>query len=250
MRPAPPRGGGRDGYILVEALAAIALGALVLSALVSFTGVLRRAADRAAASVETMEISGRTLDTLTRELRLATRRRFAAAGADGDEQQQRPFVFTGTPDRVVFTLDPVQASGLKAPVVVAYQVDANGDLLRAEGALPATAQNIGAVRLGTVERVDPGAERLRFAYVDAAPGAEVITDDWTNPLKMPAAVRITRLNGATLLPIATLRVPLLIDAEAGCADPDKGFCSRVAASKPGAGQPPRSGGQRPDNPEP
>jgi type II secretory pathway pseudopilin PulG len=278
------RGDPRGGFLLVEALAALALGALILTALLSLTGILRRSADRAAASVETMEVSGRTLATVAGEIRRASRRRWAAepgesgtggspprppaggqprtgpqsgeaepagegqsAGEGGgglsEAQARRPFVFSGAPDRVLFALTPEQASGLRAPVLVAYQIDASGAVLRAEAALPADATGPGSVRLGPVSRIDPGPERLRFAFVDRRPdGGEVIVDAWSDPLRMPAAVRIDRTDAATGAPLGALRAPLLLDGEPGCADPQKGFCSRVAkAPRDGAARAGRPG---------
>ncbi|RXF70284.1 PulJ/GspJ family protein [Hansschlegelia zhihuaiae] len=274
---------GSEGFLLIEALSAFALSALILVALLSLMGLLRRSADRAAASVETMEVTGRTLATIAGEIRLASRRRWAAEpglqggpargpaqpapradedpdgrrrptqGARQDEaeggeggpgqseaQRNRPFVFSGSPDRVLFALNPEQASGFRAPVLVAYQIDPSGAVLRAEGALPPNATGPGAVRLGPVARIEPGPERLRFAYVERQPnGGEVIVDVWANPLQMPAAVRIDRTDPATGLLLGSLRTPLLLDGEPGCAEPQKSFCSRVEKAQAAAGQTPQ-----------
>ena len=254
---------GRDGFMLVEALAALALGALVLTALLSFTGIMRRSADAAAARLQTMEVSGRTVATVANEVRSAARLRWAAElaptgpaatrttqpaaprravdgepaeggeggtsnGGRSERQESRAFVFSGTPERLLFALLPEQASGLRAPVLVAYQIDPSGATLRAEGAVPATATGPAAVKLGPVLRIDPGPERLRFAFVDRQPnGGEVIVDAWAEPKRMPAAVRIDRTDPRTGLVLGSIRVPLVIDGEPGCADPGKGFCSRV-----------------------
>lgn len=276
---------GRDGFMLVEALAALALGALVLAALLSFTGIMRRSADTAAARLQIMEVSGRTVATVANEVRNATRLRWAAEpapagraasrtgqpaqpaatrrviegdaaeGGDGEtpsgsgrseRQERRTFVFSGTPDRLLFALAPDQASGLRAPVLVAYQVDPSGATLRAEGAVPATATGPSDVKLGPVLRIDPGPERLRFAFVDRQPnGGEVIVDAWAEPKRMPAAVRIDRTDPRTGVVLGSVRVPLVIDGEPGCADPDKGFCSRVERKGQANGDPPAPGAQRP-----
>lgn len=289
---------GRDGFLIVEALAALGLGALILVALLTLTGMLRLSADRAAARVETIEVSGRTIATIANEVREATRRRWAAepesavdrpfaigarrsangqtGGArqtaqqrqpqseDGDGQSRpegqgegqgpeldpaqlkRPFVFSGGPDRLAFALSPVQATGLREDVLVAWQIDEAGAALRAEGPLPATATGVAAVSLGPVARVEPGPERLRFAYVARQPsGDEVVTDAWTETLKMPDAVRIDRLDPRTLVLIGSLRVPIMINGEPGCANPQKGFCSHAPAGgeRGGAGRRPPADGQ-------
>lgn len=279
------RGGGREGFLLVEALSALAISALLITALLSFTGMLRRSADRTALRVETLESSNRTVWTIASEVRQAARTRWApeqrdpsagkpdqtgrqqggrdprAAGrgpaeADGEEQtggraqaqgepqgQKQPdrnFVFSGAPDRLIFALAAEQADGLRAPVMVAYQIDASGAVLRAEGGIRPEDKGPEAVRLGAVMRVDPGPERLRFAYVDKDPtGLETIIDAWTETRRMPVAVRIDRQDPATGVVTGSLRVPILLSGEPGCADPDMGFCSRVAKTDPkdAGGQP-------------
>lgn len=294
------RRAGRDGFLLIEALSALALGALILVAMLSLTGLLRRSADRAAWGVEVSEISTRTVGTIARELRQAQRRRWAAppqaAGAqptprptqpsaqptgqtapanpaaraqqmnaaggpqgegapEGETQSAppRPFVFSGAPDRVTFALTPRQDSGLRAPVFVAYQVEDTGAILRAEAPLRFDAMGPAGVELGPVARIDPGPERLRFAYVLRDPaGGETILDAWSDPMKMPAAIRIDRFDAATGRPVGSLRVPLLIDAEPGCAG-QRGQCSRVEVSAQGqdASDPARTGepgAQQPDPP--
>ncbi len=60
-------------------------------------------------------------------------------------------------------------------------------------------------------------------------------DDWKERSRMPTAVRIAVVaRDGTIL--ESTRVPLLVDAEPGCAVPGKGFCSL-----PGAEQQPKDG---------
>lgn len=313
MSRLPRSRGGRDGFMIAEALSALALGALVLLALATFAGMLRRSADRAAARVETLEVSDRTVLTIAREARRATRRRWAAPpesaaaaraptvgrpqvqrrpgadqrsqnyGEDGDgrstrsqsqnrngdqdggdnqeaqgeqdgldeAQRERPFVFSGAPDRLYFALAPEQADGLRADVVVAWQIDEAGAALRAEAPLPAAALGPEDVSLGPVARVAPGPEKLRFAFIAREDGGdEVVTDTWSEPKRMPDAIRIDRLDPTSLAVIGSLRVPIELEAEPGCADPAKGYCSRQqpggagGRTKPGA-QPRGDGGEPP-----
>ena len=269
------RAKGRDGFLMVEALTALALSALLIAALLSFTGLLRRSADRAAFKVEVMETTNRTVLTIANEIRRASRQRWApeqrpAAGAtptprgqptnrngepdrtggrasggddeaaqnrerpdpEGQQQQEkepdRNFVFSGTPQQVTFALAPEQLDGLRAPVMVIYQVDSQGAVLRAEGAIRAGAKGRADVRLSPVAKVQPGPERLKFAYVDKDPtGNETVTDEWLDPRRMPAAVRIDRMDAATGAPISSLRVPILLSGEPGCVNPELAFCSRA-----------------------
>ncbi|PZQ14148.1 MAG: hypothetical protein DI565_11980 [Ancylobacter novellus] len=289
------RGGGRDGFLLAEALSALALSALLMVALLAFTGLLRRSADRAAWRVETMEVSGRTVLTIASEIRQATRARWApierapsaatptpaaqgarASQTGGDDggnlnrpaqsagvqdpdaqqpqgQQQQPdrdFVFTGTPDRMIFALAPEQATGLRAPVMVVWQFDAAGATLRAEGPIRPEAKSAGDVPLGPVARIEPGPERLRFAYIDRDPaGTELIVDAWTDRRRMPVAVRIDRSDTASGVSLGSLRVPILLTGEPGCAAPDQGFCSRVDRQQAQGGSAAQPGRPAPGAPQ-
>lgn len=303
-------GGGRDGFLLVEALSALAISALLIAALLSFTGLLRRSADRAALRVETLEATNRTVWTIASEIRQATRLRWApqerpaaaatptpaaappgqrgapqggppgqfnapprapngedgpdqtgggqqppAGGQQGAEQQpDRDFVFSGGPDRLIFALAPEQADGLRAAVMVVYQIDPSGAVLRAEGGIRPEDKGADAVRLGPVLRVEPGPERLRFAYVEKdGHGNETVAEDWTDARRMPAAVRIDRVDPASGQLVGSLRAPILLTGEPGCVDPGQGFCSRESKPKPAAaqagGRPAQNGG-RPPNGQP
>jgi general secretion pathway protein J len=226
---------------VVEALATLALSALLLGALISLSAGLFRVGDKVAAKVETLEIDGRTIAALAREFRMAAPLRWAGEG------DNRAFVFGGTPDRIMFALTPEQPSGLRAAIVVLYQRADNGDLLRAEGPLPVGASTLAEVELGPVSRIPRGADDLRLAYVGRAPGGgEIVADDWSNPKDMPAAIRIDRIERGAGTRLASLRVPLLMDAEPGCADPQQGLCSRVPRKAKPAGQeePPPGAGAR------
>lgn len=290
IRRAARRARRRDGFVLIETLAALTLGGLLLAALVMLTGMLRRSADAAALRVETMEVSGRTLTTIATEVRQATRRRWAADPADvaasasdreaiaqaprvqrpaqqssqdrqqgsgvtqqdpqgdGEDQEldpaqrKRRFVFSGTPERLTFALSPLQANGLRADVLVIWQIESSGAALRAEGELLATALGAADVKLGPVARVAPGPERLRFAFVGPVEsGGEVVTDSWTDAARMPAAVRIDRLDPQSLQVVGSVRIPIELDGEPGCADPVKAFCSHEGGATSGSGAPAATG---------
>jgi hypothetical protein len=75
------RGTDRSGFLLVEALAALSISAFILLGLTSTISLMMRGADRTAARAEEIEIAGRTLAALDREIRLAARPRWSGPAA-------------------------------------------------------------------------------------------------------------------------------------------------------------------------
>jgi hypothetical protein len=213
----------RGGFLLVEALASMAIGALIIAALAALIGTVLRLGDRTAQGVETLETTGRALSALEGEIRLAARARLAGDGP-------KAFVFAGAPDRIVFAIDRMQEDGLTRAFAVAWQsapTDGIVRLLRSEAPLPPGTGSLTAVSFPPAAEIYAGPAGIRFSYFKAqADGSgEVLVDTWTEPGKMPTAVRLalTRISDGALLD--TLRVPILADGEPGCAVPGQGFCS-------------------------
>ncbi len=229
------RGSARGGFLLLEALTTLALGALVIAGLSTVIVLMLRFSDRTAADLGRREVLGRALQTVEQEIRDMARLRLGGA-------QDAPFLFSGHPDRLLFTLDRLDDNGLDAPVAVAYRTgtrDGVTRLARAEAAVPPAATDAAALVFGKPATVYAGDRGIRFAFFAPQPdgSGEVLMDDWKQPAKMPTAVRI-----AVIAPDGTIeestRVPLLVDAEPGCAVPGKGFCSLPGAeqqAKDGAG---------------
>ena len=69
---------------------------------------------------------------------------------------------------------------------------------------------------------------MRFAYFSrATSGKESLVDIWNLANEMPAAVRVAMMNPNTGRIIMSIRIPLMIDAESGCAAPSVARCSYV-----------------------
>jgi general secretion pathway protein J len=228
--PRAPRHRGSSGYLLVETLATLAISAAVLAGLASALGLVLRTGDRAAARVEEMERSGRAVAAMARDIRHLARLRWSGAA-------RRSFVFSGEPDRILFARWTRDADGFPAAEVVVLQslaTDAGGRLLKATAPLPTGAAILSDLRVGPAEEVYSGPSLIRLAYV-ARPengGAEILVDAWPSATALPVAVRIGILDPATGRLASSVRVPVLVEAEPGCAAPKTAFCSRVDPSKP------------------
>ena len=236
------RGSARCGFLLVEALATLAISAMILAGLASVVALVLRAGDRTAAGAEQLETSGRAFDAMVREIGLATRARWAGAN-------RRAFVFQGGPDRILFSRIRRAAGEPGSAIVVTIQAApgaGSGRILRAEAPLlPGMNSPDELVFLPAQQLGDRGAE-VAFTYVAPADGeaGEVALPFWSVPTALPSAVLVTLLQQPGGRVVSRLRVPLPLDAEPGCAAPEGAFCSRgepKAAAAPSPALVPASG---------
>ncbi len=224
-----PPCGRQAGFLVVEALATFAISALILAGLASLLGVMLRAADRAADRVQDLETTARAVAALRRDIQLLARARWSGAAP-------RSFVFAGEPEKIMFAQSVPQGSGFRTATVVVIQsvgIDAGGRLLRTEAALTPGAASLRELHFSPARNLQEGRSTVRFAYFARARegGSEVLVDHWPSAVQLPAAVRIGIVDPATGGLLSSVRVPIRVDAEAGCAAPDIAFCSRADPKK-------------------
>jgi general secretion pathway protein J len=184
---------------------------------------MARQADLTAQRTERLDVADRGLAAIARDLEAATRARWGGPG-------RRGFVFTGSPGRVLFALDRPDADRLSRAVLLqSGETERGGSVLRAEAALSPLDRDATALAFGPAHSLYAGPAQVRFAYVAAASagGPEILLDDWTISDALPVAVRVAFTDPASGALLSSLRVPLRIEAEPGCAAPRKAFCSRV-----------------------
>lgn len=231
------RGRGRAGFLMVEALATLAISAFILTALATMLNMALRAADRTAAAVSLVEQTGRAILAVERELRVVARVRFAA-------QAPAPFVFAGSPDRITFVTHGPSPNGMRRGTAVTWRSfsDRSGSwLTRQEAPLVPGLTSGEALNFGRQELVSTGAQEVRFAYFGPAasgPG-EVLVDTWTNPQRMPNAIRLSLIDPGSRVIVSSVRIPIRVDAEPACVAPEGRICSLV----------PSSAGEKSDRPE-
>lgn len=229
-RPFPARSGAdAAGFVLVEALASLAISALVVAALASLIGLILRSADHAARMIDDSERIDRTFAAVSRDVDALVRGRWAGAS--------NGFAFTGLSDRIMFVRRPYVGS--IDPEVVAYQNDALGDanrLLRAEATFRPGAASLSDLRFGPTETVVQSRERWVFAYGgELSPGVETFSDSWNDANHLPSAIRLSLRDEATGRDVVSLRMPLRAEAEPACAaGAGHGYCS-VRRSQSGGG---------------
>lgn len=217
------------GFLLVEALTSMAIGALLLVALGSLVSFVLRASDRTASTSQAIEETSRIFSALSDRIETITPQRWAGARAG--------FVFEGTETTLFFArLPKASEAGTGSSLVI---LAGDGPILREEERpLPPDATGLPDVmgrETGTRATVFEQGYTVRFAYFSRLPdGQEALTDRWSGRSKMPVAIRITLMD-ALGRGQGSLRVPLRVDAEPGCAAPGQGVCSLVpdAPSTPG-----------------
>lgn len=215
-RQSSDRGDGREGFLLAEALVTMAIGAFVLVALVSLVQLAARTDERTKNLSQRVEMETRALEALARDLRPVLRVRWSGTDA--------PFVFAGNADAVRFATRD-EANGEIRLVDLRAEP---GRVLRTSAVLPPDAAGPDGLIDGLTSGIETGSDQVRFTYIQTlTSGAEVRTDVWDAPHAMPAAVEIAFLEPRSGAPRSTLRVPLAIDAEPGCAAPRRAPCSYV-----------------------
>ncbi|WP_238245726.1 PulJ/GspJ family protein [Methylobacterium iners] len=203
----------------------MAIGAVILVGVGSLLGLMSRQADLTAQQTDRVDAATRGLAAMSRDLETVARARWAGPGPRG-------FVFTGSPNRVLLALDRLDADRLGQTAAVLLQSSETrdgGSVFRAEAPLSPLDRDASTLDFGPARSLYAGPARVRFAYVGAvsAGGPELVLDDWPISDAMPVAVRIAFTDPASGSTLSSLRVPLRIEAEPGCAVPRKAFCSRV-----------------------
>ncbi|KQT60135.1 hypothetical protein ASG52_18630 [Methylobacterium sp. Leaf456] len=217
----------RGGFLMVEALAVLAISAAILLALGSLTRLMLHQADAVAERTTRLERAEQGLSALSRDIG-----RMARARWDGPERER--FVFAGEPWRMLFALDRPAADGsaLGETVAVLLRSDRNGAggrLIRAEAPLVPGLTGADALAFGPERVLYEGPARIRFAYVaprtDTTP--ELIVDAWPPVGPPPVAVRVGLADPAGGDVASALRVPVRAEGEPGCVRARTHYCSRT-----------------------
>lgn len=227
-RPSVVRNRNRNrsaGFLLVEALATLAISAAILAALGSLLGMMSRHADLLALRAERLDVSSRALAAIARDIESMARVRWAGPGP-------RAFAFVGLSDRILFAVDRLDESRRPTTVAVLLQSAPSTQgmsVLRGEASLSPTSRAAAQLDFGESSTLYTGREPVRFAYVKASTvgGPEVLIDEWVEDDSLPTAIRVAFTDPATGDVLSSLRVPIRVEAEPGCAAPRKAYCSRV-----------------------
>ncbi len=211
-----PRSVGAEserGFTLIEALVALALTGLVLSALATITAQWLPGWNRGLDRIQRNEMVAVALERIAADI--------AAAEFVPPNREQKAPLFEGTGLSVSFVRTALGPNaGLGLEVVRIGETSDRRQLVTVRSRAPFTPLAQGGPAVGQLRFADPVVllrppYRLSFAY--AGPD-RIWKDDWRDVDRLPAAVRLTVRDAASerVLPVSTVAV-IHVDAPAsGC----------------------------------
>ena len=194
------------------------ISAFILVALVSTVSLVSRASDRTAKASQEIEHISRVIASLRRDVAQAEPVRWA--GPDTG------FVFSGSENEVTFARHRLLSVGARSYVVIRLESDSTGLYRRQTQLFPQSA-GFAELALGDRQTLLKGQNGVRFAYFDRlASGQEALVDSWSDPTRMPVAIRVSLRGTAGE---RSTRIALSVQAEPGCAEADMSGCPLAEA---------------------
>ena len=205
------------GFTLIEALVALALTGLVLSALATLTAQFLPNWNRGIDRIQHSELIGISMQRIAADLAAAE---FIPAGSD---EKKKP-LFEGTPLSVTFVRTAIGPNaGIGLDLVRIGETTDRGHLVTVRSRAGFTPLPKGTSPSEQLHLADPvvllrAPVRLSFAY--AGPD-KVFRDDWHDADKLPVAIRLTVRDTASehVLAVSTV-TPVHVDTPAGQSDDD------------------------------
>jgi general secretion pathway protein J len=214
---------GEAGFTLIEALVALALTGLVLSALATLTAQFLPNWNRGIDRIQHSELIGISMQRIAADLAAAE---FIPAGGDdkNEKDKKKKPLFEGTPLSVTFVRTAIGPNaGIGLDVVRIGETTDRGRLVTVRTRTGYTPLPQGVSPAEELRLTDPvvllrAPLRLSFAY--AGPD-KVFHDDWHDADKLPVAIRITVRDTTSehVLAVSTV-TPVHVDAPAGKSDDD------------------------------
>lgn len=211
-------GPAADGFTLIEALVALAIGGFVIATLATVTGQWMRNWQVGIPVLQRSQALVTGLDRIVADVAAA---RFMPAGTTG-------FVFTGEPTAITLvrqTLPVETPAGLEIVRLAAVPGGGEVTLARSRSPLP-FGSSLGAPSDAAPVTLLRQPDAVRFAYADAGQAWQT---SWRVPARLPRLVRIEvidRRSGRAVLPPVVVR--LHADAPLTCATMQAGKLCDVA----------------------
>jgi general secretion pathway protein J len=210
------------GFTLIEALVALALTGLVLSALATLTAQFLPNWNRGIDRIQHNELIGISMQRIAADLAAAE---FIPAGNDGKDGMKKP-LFEGAPLSVTFVRTAIGPNaGIGLDVVRIGETTDRGGLVTVRTRAGFTPLPQGASPSEQLRLTDPvvllrAPLRLSFAYAGAD---KVFHDDWHDADKLPVAIRLTVRDTASehVLAVSTV-TPVHVDMPAGKSNDNDG----------------------------
>jgi general secretion pathway protein J len=204
------------GFTLIEALVALALTGLVLSALATLTAQFLPNWNRGIDRIQHSELISMSMQRIAADLAAAE---FIPAGSDDKSEKKRKPLFEGTPLSVTFVRTAIGPNaGIGLDVIRIGETTDRGHLVTVRTRAGFVPLPQGASPSEQLRLTDPvvllrAPLRLSFAY---AGEDRVFHEDWHDADKLPTAIRLTVRDTASehVLAVSTV-TPVHVDAPAG-----------------------------------
>ncbi|HLG80947.1 MAG TPA: prepilin-type N-terminal cleavage/methylation domain-containing protein [Bradyrhizobium sp.] len=210
---------GEAGFTLIEALVALALTGLVMSALATITAQYLPSWNRGIDRIQHSELIGISMQRIAADLAAAE---FIPAGSEDNNDKKKKPLFEGTPLSVTFVRTAIGPNaGIGLDVVRIGETTDRGRIVTARTRTGFTPLPQGAAPSQQLRLTDPvvllrAPLRLTFAYADSD---KVFHDDWHDADKLPVAIRLTVRDTTSehVLAVSTV-TPVHVDTPAGKSD--------------------------------
>jgi general secretion pathway protein J len=211
---------GREaGFALIESIAVLALGALVLLALVVATDIVSRSSAVAARRASDLE-------TLTTGLAAVRRDLEGALFVRSSLEPEAAVVFSGASDSVglVVGSDRSGRGGGESLIVIEARYGGHtGALVRSSAQFLPGMSGFASAEFAASTVLAEGPWQYRFSYADVS-GEEVKwRSSWKRSTKLPVAVRLEVLNSRGQRVVPSLTAPVHINSD-GCSAEDETRC--------------------------
>lgn len=209
------------GFVLMEALAALALGAMVLMAVPLVAGLMLRNWQKTTLDSDRLETVAAGMSVLRRDV-TAMRREFWGG------RRGAPYAFSGGPESLAIVVggDGVSPGPGRGMVVYSVRPDSGGSVLqRAAAPLAPDAGQFDLAALRDPVVLLRGPWRYQFQYGKLEGPRLEWTATWALPNALPDAIRLDVLHqdtGMRVLPPLILRPAA--ETEPGCIDERAGPC--------------------------
>lgn len=219
---------GNGGFVLIEALAALALSALVLASVPLASGMMIRTWEKVTAGSDRIDELATGLSVVRRELSVIQRVRWPEEKKDDDPV----FAFQGDPETVGmiisgdgFRTGPGEARGDRIVMFTARAEQTGSLLMRGSVPLLPSTRGFGAIQLEDPIILLSGPWRYKFYYGVLVEGRMDWAETWEKEESLPKAIRLDVLDYATgQRVVPPLVVPLRVDADPGCVNDEAGPC--------------------------
>lgn len=212
------------GFVLVEAIAVLALSGLVLMTLLIASGLIARNSGLVAARANEMEGMNTGFSALQRDISAAQPR--LAAGSDS------PLLFQGSPTSVGFVAAADTGGGQALISIDARTADGQGVLLRSSAPLLPQTTGFADAAFAHPVILFAGPWTYHFSFGKAGDGPVEWSDSWSDPKQLPDLVQLQILDAAGDHKVPPLFVSLRVQSQGRCDPSSDPKCQNQPAQPP------------------